>query len=643
MRKRIITISSTILALAGGGLFAPAAHADAVSSVVSLSPGAISFGMIQFVIAGIANLVLYLASYWVTITGALFSVSINLTLHIKDFVDQTEGVYLVWQTIRDISGMFIIFMLLYASIRLILSKEEGGGGINSVGNLIKNIVIAGILINFSFFIVSLLIDASNIVSLALYKGIVSAPLDTQLNVTKLSDNILSGKDVGLSDIFLQHLQPQVIYDPANLKLSDTSSGAPAPLKTLVQGVVGVVIMFTVGMSFLLAAAAFVARLILLIILLAFSPIWFASWVIPQLEDRAKEFTKLLKGQLIFMPVYLLLLYAAMLIITKSTVFLNPASTSTGSATSWILGYIVLGINDFFIIFLLNLPLVVALKYAGASDKLTERFGAKGIWKNVGSFTGRRTLGRMAYAANESRAVGWLASRSPLAGGIVSKSLSNVSNAGFGVKKGGYTDVLEAKKKSQEKLSERIGKIDERLGTAYQEKYRANLPWKNSVMGRMLDNRANLETQKKLNKVADEKAKKAEGEAAEEKIRNIDKALKRLESGGDASPAEIESLNKAINDSSKKNEALKAFGLESSTAKQEQRLKEIGEKNQGKAELIKKLNEDREKQVSVRDAAKKIREAEKDEKMLSALKDLKDSQGSGGGGGGSDKPKDGDKK
>jgi len=392
-------------ALAAGGI--PGAAVQAVASSAHTTAVSVSLDILQFIAAFGVNLVLYMAKYMVTITGALLAISINLTLNIRGFVDKTEGVYLVWTTIRDISGLFIIFMLLYASFMMILDQPSKATG--SVANLIKNIVIAGILINFSFFIVSVLIDASNIVSLALYKGIVGAPPASQsLNIGAMTKSFVDGNDVNLGNVFLNHLAPQAFY---NIKLGDQQSSTPDFLKTIVQGVVGTVVMFTISMSFLLASAAFVVRLVLLIILLAFSPVWFAAMIFPALKEKSEHFTATLKAQLIFMPVYLLLLYGSIEILTKSTIFVASGyqpSVGTG-VNGWLMGYVTLAVNDFFVIFLLNIPLVVAFSFAskglgaGWMQGAVNRFGAENIWRNVGGWAGRNTIGHIAYNADEALA------------------------------------------------------------------------------------------------------------------------------------------------------------------------------------------------------------------------------------------------
>jgi len=407
--------------------------------------------------AWISTMMLNICSIFLMITGALLNTSIIMTMHIKDFVDNTPGVYLVWQTIRDVSGMFIIFMLLYASFKIIIGFDTVGG----VGNLIKNIVIAGVLINFSFFITSLLIDASNIVSLALYQGIMgdgsaqevktvgsssncqtsngqpAGPNNTCSIISSMIENP-STETAGMSAIFLNILKPQSIYK-TNGGADTTNTPITKALMILIQGIVGCGLMLIASFSFLFASIAFIVRLVTLIILLGFSPIWFAAWVVPKLDDQAKKFTDLLKSNLIFMPVYLLLLYASLRFISSSSMFTNPGASIATSTTAGLgmlpTNYMTLAINDFFAIFLLNLPLVAALMLGGATTEMANkwtnsvkgwskkqvqgsaRIAATSTWRNTGgrvasriarsdafqTYAGKSIIGQ--YALKATRSVG----------------------------------------------------------------------------------------------------------------------------------------------------------------------------------------------------------------------------------------------
>jgi uncharacterized protein YdbL (DUF1318 family) len=229
-------------------------------------------------------------------------------------------------------------------------------------------------------------------------------------------------------------------------------------------------MFTMGMSFLLASLAFVARLAILVLLLGFSPVWFAAMIFPALKDKAKEFTAHLYGQLVFMPVYLLLLYGAMTVLTKTTVFSNPSgNVFTGTNGTFVpVNLIVLAINDFFILFLLNLPLATAFAFvtkdgAGMSwmKGMVDKAGAHNVWKNVGSFTGRNTLGKVAYSAGNSSFARSLNRLDPRVGRVVSGGLSKVSSAGFGGgKNAGFNQVRKTKLEDYKKLADKSNYTEE---------------------------------------------------------------------------------------------------------------------------------------------------------------------------------------
>ena len=468
----IVTLTSWVLLTQH--VFAQNTSVSGTQSVSLFGFNVLDF--INFVLATIANTALGIMNLWVAITGALFTVSINITLHIKDFVDNTQGIYLLWETIRDLSGIFIIFMLLYASIRIIIGKDE------KIGPMIANIVIAGVLINFSFFITSLLIDASNIVSLAIYKGIVATPqvtLNKQTSIESLTSEALNGgADNSLSDIFMDKLQIQSVYKPTNLDIGNTVGGATSVLvKTIIQGVVGCVIMFTVGMSFLIASIAFIIRLVYLILILGFSPIWFASWILPSLKDRSSEFTEKLKNQLVFMPVYMLLLYAALTVLKNSTVFSTITSTS---GVGWQTGFIVLAVNDFIIIFLLNMPLATAIAMSGHVGSLVKKWDAGKVFKNVGGFAGGwvgvRGAGKLAASVDKKL------EGTRIGNSLLGRDIRSATTGALAKNKMGYSRSFEELKKAQGEVKKKGTEIDRKteLDTTIANPAALPIAYKNTI-------------------------------------------------------------------------------------------------------------------------------------------------------------------
>ncbi|MFA6601464.1 MAG: hypothetical protein WCT02_01195 [Candidatus Paceibacterota bacterium] len=602
-----------VLALIGSVIFAHPAHAQLAWAAAQV------LDVVNDGLASLMNALMSVAALLVTIAGALLNVSITLTLHIKEFVNATPAIYTIWQTIRDMTGLFFIFFLLYAAFQMIL-------GSGNYGDLLVKIVTAGVLINFSFFIVSLEIDASNIVSQAIYNAMLPNAPAVSISTNTVANNGLAslvsattglenGNAVqGLSNIFMNSLKIQTVYNnQGNAAGSITSD----PFKIILIGVIGVVIMVTAAGSFVLAAAAFIARLVILLFMLAFSPILFAAEVIPQLKQKAGTLHDTLWSQLLFMPVYLLLLYAALRILNESSIFGALATINTSSSVKdWAFGYVVIMVNFAMVIIMLNLPLVVGLGMGGWATKFMsgkmKSWGAENIWKNVGSQAGSRTLGRTAAAINDSRIMRSLTASSPAIGRLASSTVGKVSSSGFGVKKGSYNDRLKAKKEADIKAHKALAEIDrgdfapgdegkaafekakERAKTD-QENYRKNLPWaRGSVMGFMLENRGHLQAQAKLKDEADKAEQKKRKSSNKKKLKEIDDQL-----------TDLKNEEKEIGNGSKP-------GQVGAEAGRLARIKEAREK----------LEADREKIQKDQDEIAEIEEADKEAKITGVLNETK---------------------
>ncbi len=422
-----------------------------------------AWDFLSYGVAWIVNLWLTVASWFVALTGILLNVSINITLHIKDFVDSTPAIYDVWRALRDISGIFIIFALLWAAIQLILGITKP-----NFGGLIKNIVIAGVLINFSFFVTGILIDASNVVSLTIYNAILpNAAAQYNGNTTKLVEESSTSNRANISDIFMGSLKLQKSFDTKNLNMGQAAGGVSAPFKIILSGLTGVIIMITAGLSFLFASLAFIVRLVLLLGILAFSPLWCVAYVVPQLSKYSTKLADTFKGQLMFMPAYLLLMYIALKILDGTKVFSSPATGNLwqGAQTTGVpTEFITFAINAAFVIIMLNIPLLAALELMG-NTALWKGVGAGAIWKGVGNWTKdrawRETGGRAASKVATSEKFKDLASRYKVAEFALKETR--------GVAKG-YDEKLDKQVKSKTEFSESLGH-DQRAMNAAQARLR----------------------------------------------------------------------------------------------------------------------------------------------------------------------------
>lgn len=672
------TLGGPVGSTIGGALGSAAGTKPQQSTpLVNPTPGTCSSfanwdNCVRSVLESFVYVVLSIASYILALTGELLNITMILNLHIKDFVDATPAIFTVWQTIRDISGLFFIFFLLYAAIQMILGDEA------KFGRMLSSIVVAGILINFSFFLVSIGIDASNVISQAIYNQMIPNQPNVQLqgangqagvNLYTVAQNAQTAG--GISDVFMNSLQITQIYNP---KLDSNKTGGLTTaagiltdaLKIITIGVTGVIMMFTTAASFVIASGAFIIRLAVLIFILAFSPILCLSWMSPELKQASGKVWSNLQSQLTFMPVYLLLMYVALSMLNKSNLIgaaaLSGSNFAQNNTNGWTFPFIVMGINFTLVIFVLNLPLVIGIGMSGyISDSLINKFSADTIWKKVGSWAKRntvdraggaarwtgsqvasRTVGRAAYSLNE-KITPKIASKSPLLGSLADKTLGSVANNGFGVKKGGYEDRLKAKKKRDEELNKLIGERMKNTGASEkdikdaQAEFRQNLPWTKfgtnqpgGVLGFVLENRAHVDVQKKLNKKAEDEQKKEDKKTSQKEnnelrkqANNINDLIGALKNANEENSAEIEKLVKTISASERVNKARETLGVESLTMDEEGQKAQLNKFKTDRDNQIKDLEKTKQqlyKQMETNnekiETGKEVEDKERDEKFMS---------------------------
>jgi hypothetical protein len=190
----------------------------------------------------------------------------------KSVVDST-GITLAWATIRDIINISFIFVLLYISITTIL----GSAGPKQKAT-IAHVVIAALLINFSLFFTRIAIDAGNYVAVALFNK-------TGGTLGQATENIIQATKI--TSVF-------------NLDFS--LSGQSSKLIVMyAQMILGIMLIW----AFASAAFLFLGRMVVLLFLMATSPIGFIGDAIPWLKEHSDEWKKTLFGQIMVAPIFFL--------------------------------------------------------------------------------------------------------------------------------------------------------------------------------------------------------------------------------------------------------------------------------------------------------------------------------------------------
>lgn len=245
----------------------------------------------------IAQFIYYLffvpTSYLFALTGVFFDWTFHYSIQSSSY--ESSFVLEGWGVVRDFCNIFFIFVLLYIAFRTILGMS-GGHGPNTK-QMIINVVIIGLLINFSLFAAQLIIDSSNILARVFYN---SDAIKITKNGANGVTNSTSQLDVGpngeipLSAALVNKVNPQNliikarqvgnIEDKAGKSNQTVQSNTGVSngtfilvtLLAIAVNVVGLIVFISVGIMF-------IARVIGLWLYMIFAPLAFFSYTVPQMQ------------------------------------------------------------------------------------------------------------------------------------------------------------------------------------------------------------------------------------------------------------------------------------------------------------------------------------------------------------------------
>ncbi len=320
-----------------------------------------------------------------------------------------EGAFVgtAWGTVRDLSNIFFILILLYVGIKTII----GLGGHDSQ-KIIVSVVMMALLINFSMFFTKIVIDSSNMLALVFYNRISSIDKKTNKEVFDKFGN----KDLaaGLTESFnpVTKLDGNFFASLGNFSLPDGRTVQELPAVSTLIGVVlvsGAIILYATY-ALMAVAIYFLGRYVELAVLLIFSPFAFMSWALPMLSHKEyigwDAWLKRLFEVAFMAPIFMFFLYFIFLLL-DSNMFVDSIR-ATGIAA-----LINLMIPAFIILILLMKAKDFAKKGAGQAGEAIMS-GAKlagglalGAATGGTAIAGRATLGRAGAAfANSATAKKW---------------------------------------------------------------------------------------------------------------------------------------------------------------------------------------------------------------------------------------------
>ncbi|MFH1608838.1 MAG: hypothetical protein ABH951_02355 [Patescibacteria group bacterium] len=456
--------------LLGAGFFNSGARANMAGCVAELT----------YTLWGISESV---AKFSGRILDFMVFYSINGTSYTSEFLN------IAWKNIRDIANIFFIIALLYIAIKTILNLN-----VSNNKKLIGAVIIAALLINFSFFITEIVIDASNVLAKVFYNQIRPSHV---LLVAGQPINVEG--QTSITEELVGNLDPQKIVSST---IYNTTNGQ---YSFIFVALLALAITLWMAWIFISVAFIFVSRVIMLWLCIIFSPIAFASYSfqfkIPGIGH--KDWWDMLLKNAFLAPLFIFFLYITVLFTRFFPQSLIHKQEGTIGDMMNHLMHIIIPILLCFVLLIKGKKL--ALEYSGAMGKGVNKFvglatGTIGV-KYVGGFlaakagqVGRGTIGRAgSNLANKQWAKGTIFQTlgNKLAGssfdvrnsGVYKKALSGVSAqggvnfanyVGQGKGKGGFTQSKKDQKKKRdqrakdlkvgpdEKLTKEVRKVERAL-------------------------------------------------------------------------------------------------------------------------------------------------------------------------------------
>lgn len=261
----------------------------------------------------VGSMVLGIGSFTTWLGGKIFDASVDKFVVQFGSLVRAEAfesaLTRTWSIVRDICNLAFIFGFIYIGIMTIISPDSA-----SMKRFLAKIIIGALLINFSLYITQVVIDFTNFTAVKVYDAIV--PPNSTSGGTPLTISKAIGNYLGINGIF-SNVEPQVLAQ------MNTSGSFAYYLAATV---------FLIVTGFTLAAGGLhlLVRFVELILIMIFSPIFFAALVFPQTEKYADKVKGKLLSASFYAPAYMLLLYLS-LSIANALVEPLPAGVTMISA------------------------------------------------------------------------------------------------------------------------------------------------------------------------------------------------------------------------------------------------------------------------------------------------------------------------
>ena len=337
-------------------------------------------------------------SVWITgFVSDLFNASIQFSLSGTSF-DAEKNIMIKdgWTMVRDLFNLIFIFILLYAAIATILQY-----GNMDIKKILPGLIVAALLVNFSLMISKVVIDASHVFAWEFYNQIDSTKGGLFKPIKGSAEVVGNFEKKDLAGVFLAGFNPQRLLLGTPLSSTTTSGvetrstwsglmeyagkGSEGFLGQLwkIVIIIGSTISLALFASFILLAGAimFIIRVVILWILMIFSPLAFLGMILPSMKSYSTMWWKNLIDQSFFAPAFLFMFMLATKFVNAN--LMDSILKTTPNDNSMVVvglnmgNTLVVFFNFIVIATLLSACLIVAKKMGGKSAEYGMKWAHKG--------------------------------------------------------------------------------------------------------------------------------------------------------------------------------------------------------------------------------------------------------------------------
>lgn len=290
-------------------------------------------------------------------------------------------IYSIWLVVRQIVSLFVFFAGLFIGFMAVIGKSE------DMKKYVAFLVVFGLFVNFSYPIVRVFVDISNVVSLQVYD-------------TTLGPGVLSGSSAnGAGGLIVAKMGLQGLVATAATENKGASNSFVDQISSLPGALAAVGFVGYAAYVFFMAAFLIIARTALLVCVIIASPLLLVDTFVPALGSAAQKLRGIFISQLFVAPVFTIML-------ALTLKFLDVFSLKTGAALSSAVVFFNLIMMLVMLHIMLKVTKLVAggvgetvTKWAGKAGGLGVGLGAGAAFAGLG-FTGRQTLGRVGEKLGE---------------------------------------------------------------------------------------------------------------------------------------------------------------------------------------------------------------------------------------------------